>query len=432
MKKILFVLCAAAATMVACNKAEVAAPVANDDARVVKFETQNLYSFDTKTGSAFAADRHVALYAGSPISSYHQDYTIGTITEHAGTLTGSSIKWGAEQLGTETATNFLALYPYSADDAGQVAFSEASPNLAFNINEDEYASYFMTAFKSQAPGTNAASPNSVALAFTHPFVKLSYSITSPADDAISEVKMYNVKRTGNIAFTTGAATATGDVIAEGSAYAVSGSDGSYWTIIMPGSCNPTLQVIMRSGLKYEYKLADNQVFEAGKNYTASMTISNHSAAVTSRTPITATFTEADWNNQTYSPSGNESGDWYYVAGTVGTNKDWSEDLPMANVGNDTWRLVVDYDSTPGNKGIKIKKNKSWDYAYGYSDAITYSGDASTNGSQGYFELTNIAGDSYNIKLGESGTYTIFYFTGASNGTYGKMKVMKGSHEVNEL
>ena len=53
MKKLFFVLCAAAATLVACNKAEVAAPVANDNARVVKFAAENLYEFETKaiTGS---------------------------------------------------------------------------------------------------------------------------------------------------------------------------------------------------------------------------------------------------------------------------------------------------------------------------------------------------------------------------------------------
>ena len=142
MKKVLFTVLAAAATLAACNKAEVATPVANDEARVVKFETKNLYSFDTKTGSAFAANGQVALYAGAPIYSYHQPYTIGTITDHAGSLTGTTIKWGAEQLGTNNATDFLALYPYEANYDNQKALTAAAPNMAFAITEDEYYSFF--------------------------------------------------------------------------------------------------------------------------------------------------------------------------------------------------------------------------------------------------------------------------------------------------
>ena len=231
MKKTFILLLAAAAAFAACQKADVATPVADDSARVVKFSANNLYSFDTKSGSAFAAGEYVSVYAGSPIYASNVKYTIGTITEHAGSLTptveNNVIKWGAEQFGTATATKFLAIYPWA--ESRSIA---ENGTLDYDIaNDEEYASYFMTAAVSKA--SNNANDLAVNFAFTHPFVKLSYSITAPGDDAISTVKMYNVKRTGTIAFNTGAATAAdGGAISSSDAYTVSGSAGSYSTIII--------------------------------------------------------------------------------------------------------------------------------------------------------------------------------------------------------
>ncbi len=142
MKKVFLIAAAAVATLAACNKAETPGQV-NEASRIVKFQVTNNYSFQTK--AEIGAGSQVAIYAGDPINASNQAYTVGAMptTEPAaaGTLTGSSIEWGIEQIGTSTATKFFAMYPY-ASSTERDAFNATTP-LAYTIDNEEYARDFL-------------------------------------------------------------------------------------------------------------------------------------------------------------------------------------------------------------------------------------------------------------------------------------------------
>lgn len=362
MKKLFFVLCAAAATLVACNKAEVAAPVANDNARVVKFAAENLYEFETKaiTGS-------VGIWAGDPINANNQSYTIS-----GSSLTGSSILWGIEQAGTNNPSEFFAMYPYDSD----ASFTHGT-GYAFTIRTDTgdhktediaAAENFMVAATKAAPGTDET-PAAVTFNFVHPFAKIVYKITNNSDDAIRCATIAGVYWNGTIDYSGSevgplavAATYSGSATdgTEANKTWLNGGDlveGKYvfHTITMPKSgLTPAITVYMHSGATYTFNISGTLTAEAGKVYTANIELTHVQTSSTLGRTVSSTFTETDWTDgegPTIASGDNYSSStaWPILKGVnfelvrAGGNiaaNNWSTALPMTCVGTHLYRAVI--------------------------------------------------------------------------------------------
>lgn len=368
MKRILFAAAFAAMALVSCDRAEVDAPKASDASRVVKFVTQNLYSFDTK--AALAVDGHVAIYAGAPINVKNADYTVATMPTAdpaaAGTLTGNSILWGIEQIGTTTNTKFFAMYPRETSDERN-AF-DAENDLVYSIADaagEAYAKDFLVDVVDQNPGTDVENPNAVSFNLEHPFVLLRYVITNASDDTIQKVEISGVRKDGTIAYTTAAATPTGEAIAAGTPREMpleseEGNVKTFYSVIMPESVaiNPTIKISTYGGCTSTYSLSAAQTFVAGKSYTASITYSNVHSGVTSNRVMTADFNVTEWDAASAPTVGDQANyddnadNWPMIKGEGFTGASWDTGMAMTCVGENSYRKVL---TMTGNGEFKVFK-----------------------------------------------------------------------------
>ena len=368
MKRYLFLAALAAAAFVSCNKAEVETPIVSDASRVVKFTTQNLYSFDTK--AAMAVDSHVAIYAGAPINVKNADYTVATMPTlepaAAGTLTGNSILWGVEQIGTTTNTKFFAMYPRETS-AERDAFGEGE-NLVYSIdnaNDEAYAKDFLVDVVEQNPGADVENPNKVSFNLEHPFVLLRYVITNASDDTIKQVEISGVRKSGTIAYATAVATPTGEAIAAGTPrlMPLEGEEGNvktFYSVIMPEdvAINPTIKISTWGGCSATYSLSAAQTFVAGKSYTASITYSNVHSGVTANRTMTADFDMTDWSAASNPTVGDQTNyednadNWPLIKGEGFTGASWDTGSPMTCVGENSFRKVI---TMTGDGEFKVYK-----------------------------------------------------------------------------
>ena len=419
MKKLVFALAVVAAALCACTKAENPTSV-SDEARVVKFSMGNFYSFNTR--AAIAADTHVAIYAGDPINMLNQDYTVSAMPvanpATAGTLSGSSILWGVEQIGTINATKFFAMYPYQNE--GDRNMFSATNDLNYVItndaNSEEYARDFLVDQQDVAPGLDDEHPNTVSFNLHHPFAMLRYVITNSSDDAIRKVEIYGVHKSGTLAYNTAEMTATGDALTDQNLVEMplEGSEGNvftYYSVIFPeNSINPTIKVTTWGGCTCTYQLSAAQAFVAGKTYTASITYSNtHNKANSNRT-VTANFTVTDWEAADSNPSvGGQTGfdgndhAWPYIKGAnINGVEDWTGFVPMTCIGENSYRKVITLKAGETSAEIKIyKENGTW---YGKSSIDTYEGWNKV--------ITTTEGGADNITVtaeSAGGSVTIYYY-----------------------
>lgn len=409
MKKIFILVLSAAAALVSCEKAQITAPV-NDQARIVRFNVTNTYNFQTK--SAIAAESHVAIYAGAPINLLNQDYVVSAMPTAepaaAGTLSGSAIKWGIEQIGTTTDTKFFAMYPYANADERN-AFDATHP-LAYSIDasdeSEEYAKDFLVDVQDQNPGTDVENPNAVSFTLHHPFAILRYAITNSSDDAIRKVEVYGVHKSGTLAYATAEITASGDAVSSENPRnmpreSVAGNVSTYYSVIIPEeNINPTIKITTWGGETCTFSLSEAQDFVAGKTYTASLTYSKTHSATTSNRNFTATFNVTDWSAAPNPTAGAQSNNtdntanWPFVRG-AGVGTSWDEGLAMSCVGENSYRLVV-----TATAGAEFKVFKSADNTW-----LGKTGDAeSTDGWAHWYT----GGD--NVPISEAGTYTIYYYS----------------------
>ena len=371
MKKIFVAILAVAAVFVACNKAEIETPV-RDEARVVKFGVTNFYSFETK--AALAASSHVAIYAGAPINVKNADYTVATMptAEPAapGTLSGSAILWGVQQMGTDTNTKFFAMYPRETEEANN-AFDAETPlpyAIEASAESEAYAKDFLVDVVDQYPGNDVEHPNTVTFNLEHPFVLLRYAITNASpDDVIRKVEIYGVHKAGSIAYATAAATPTGAVLTAGQAREMIleselGSVKTFYSVIMPESeaINPTIKITTWGGCTSTYALDAAQTFAAGKSYTASITYTNvaHTVATSNRA-LTATFEVSDWTAASAPAVGAQTGydgndgNWPILKGE-GFGSSWEAGLPMICYGENSFKRLL---TMTGNGAFKVYRSE---------------------------------------------------------------------------
>ena len=457
MKKTFFILCAAAAALVGCNKAEVAAPVANSGSRQISFVASNIYSFDTKT--AIANDGQVAIFAGTPIASTISadaiNSSVGTYTvsgysesegKGTGNLIGGGLLWGIGQGATNA--NFFAIFPA----AKKPTFTYSNPDPA---NENGYTATFtitnagdqfeiekdiLIATASQHPGTGET-PNSVSLSFQRPFALLEYNFTNSSDDVIKSVQLYGVCMTGTINFTSNAIESNNTTIAEGGKYWMHNTSGSgaaggavttYQGIIMPATTghevNPTIDVEMYSGIHYTYALSAAATFDAGKKYSVNInltgghnTVSNNRTATFTGFSVSANWTDGgEKDENTASQTGETK--WWYVEGTL-NNKNWVDHVPMKCIGDNLWEASgLDIScSTAGALSIKLRnvsnpQTDGWnngvegeghiDYGWGLNGSGSIASDfeyASDNTNEAWLLYSP---GSENIGITNKGIYTI--------------------------
>ena len=371
MKKLVLALAVAAAALCACTKAEKPAYV-SDEARVVKFSMGNFYSFNTR--AAIAQNAHVAIYASAPINMSNQDYTVSAMPTAepaaAGTLAGSSILWGVEQIGTDNASKFFAMYPREAI-AERNSFS-TSTDLAYSIaneSDEAYARDFLVDVVEQAPGADVEHPNPVAFNLEHPFAMLKYVITNTSDDAIMKVEIYGVHKTGNLAYNTASITASGDALTDATLRempleSAENNVYTYYSVIIPeNSINPTIKITTYGGCTSTYSLTAAQNFVAGKIYTAVIAYSNTHSATTSNRTMSASFTVANWENENVTAgaqtnyNGNEEF-WPILRGEGFTGASWETGTPMTCIGENSFRAVI---NMTGDAAIKvyIPHNNNW-------------------------------------------------------------------------
>ncbi|MBP5172601.1 MAG: hypothetical protein J6037_02730 [Bacteroidales bacterium] len=420
MKKIFAAILAVAAVFTACQKSEIKTPV-SDEARVVKFGMTNFYAFETK--AALAASSHVAIYAGAPINLTNRDYTVATMPTAepaaAGTLNGSSILWGVEQMGTDTDTKFFAMYPYE-NVAARDNFDQ-SHALTYEIEataeSEAYAKDFLVDVVDQHPGADVENPNTVTFNLHHPFAMLRYVITNSSDDAIRKVEIYGVHKTGTLAYPTAAVTPSGDAIASGSPREMvleSTVDNvkTFYSVIMPESAaiNPTIKVTTWGGCTSTYSLSTPQTFLAGKTYTASITYSNIHTAVTSNRTLTAEFNVTDWSAAPAPTVGSQTGyagndgNWPFLKGT-GFGASWDTGIAMTCYGENSFRKVL---TMTGNGEFKVYK----------SGGNVWQGVGSTTTVEGWTKVTlSTDGGAANIAVSATADQicTVHYYPDAAEG-----------------
>ena len=432
MKKAFVTILGLAACLVACNKAEKVAPAALDPNRPVQFTVSNIYSLETKA-DAIANGKAVAIYAGSPINA---DNVSATVTMESGATSGTlaptvtnSLLWGVGQ--TTEATKFLAVYPYETTRP-LVGETEDAKYIEYSITDAEsveYADKFLVASASQAPGTGET-PAKVALAFKHPFAKLVYNINNTSDDFVSKLEISGVRRTGNLMFTTGEVTTTGEANGTDALVELNANgENSFMTVVMPetAAVNPVVKVTMVSGATYTFQLAAATALAAGKVYTANIAISGSHGTTESNRTVLGTFTVTDWQNV---DAGNlTAGDstpatkWWYIQGNIDevsgtTDSQWQKTIPFKCTGQYSWEVSFYYAGTSSeDDGFKIRHIGSdlndWTDSWS-KDVVITSANVTAEGADNAYLVEGTSVGAKNIRIDAVGKYKIKFYPDTHN------------------
>ena len=423
MKKILLAF-AAVAALAACQKKDEMKPYVGDVSRPVSFSVENIYSLDTKA-DAIASGKKVGIFAGSPINKENVQFNVSMTSATAGTLSPvvtNSLLWGVGQ--TSQQTRFLAVYPY-AEGLTLTDVSEDLKSFTYEISDAEnvdYADKFLTAAAQQAPGSGDT-PAKVALAFKHPFAKLVYNIDNQTDDYVADVKISGIHRNGKIMFVTGTAYPTGALVEPEDAVSLNvvTPNASYMTVVMPEgvAVNPAITVTMVSGAKYAFALASGTTLEAGKVYTAAVTLTGGHGTEESDRTVLGTFTVTDWENvNAGAMTGgvvSDAAKWWYLEGNIDevsgtTDGEWQKHIPFKCIGSTIWEVDFYYATTETDieHGLKIRyaaDASDWDDSWGVDKVI----DADEITPEGYL-VQGLSQGGSNIRINTPGKYRIHFYT----------------------
>jgi hypothetical protein len=355
MRKTLFIVLAAAATLVACQKQ---ASVVSVPDGPIRFSVDNTFSFTKATESAFEDADEIQIIAGSPISSASK----GTVSGSNLTLT-PAMYWAKGQ--SEAAT-FVAIYPYTS-----VTNTSFEYDLNYGGNHDfAYHKNYLVAKASSAP-----TEDKVALAFRHPFSKVLINVDNQlGSDEVASVVLKTIKMAGTLDLV--AETVDVSEVDATDVTAAKLSDTQWGVIVMPQSARPTLEVTTTLGSKYTFTLPANFTFEAGKVTSTSVVLQGQGGSGDSHgAPAAFSFSVTNWTNGAQNP-GFESGavamgSYWYVLGCVyqadNTVAAWGKDFPMVYGGKNAqdkeiWTITVNYDEAKATKdvdrGFKLRRYDS--------------------------------------------------------------------------
>ena len=350
----LALLALAAAALFSCQRKDVLDGVKGRDA--VQFTVASGdFSFATKaTESALENNDKVRIVAGAPINAS----SVATVNGTTLTL-DTPIYWNADQ---EESTTFVGIY--QKGDPVSAVTSLTYDLLDGGQHAYEYHNLFMAATRTVAP------EQTVALEFKHPFSKMTVSITNNlVDDAVTKVEIKDVVMKGTVDLA--AATLVPDNQKKSfEAYKL--ADNSYAAIIMPQTAKPAIVVTTASGKSFNFVLAADFTFVAGKAYSAALTLNPGETPPDHGAEVAFSFTVVAWADGgalEYTLGEAEAPCW----GVIGTinNSDWSEDFPMTqtHTGNEawegTWEADINYKSGDKFK-LRWNKDENWEKQAGMS------------------------------------------------------------------
>lgn len=404
MRKTLFIVLAAAATLVACQKQ---ASVVSIPEGPIRFSVDNTFSFTKATESAFEDADEIQIIAGAPISSASK----GTVSGSNLTLT-PAMYWAKGQ--SEAAT-FVAFYPYTS-----ISTSSFEYDLNFGGNHDfAYHKNFLVAKASSAPTEEA-----VELAFRHPFSKVLINVDNQlGSDGVASVVLKTIKMAGTLDLV--AETIDVSEVDATDVTAAKLSDTQWGVIVMPQSARPTLEVTTTLGSKYTFTLPANFTFEAGKVTSTSVVLQGQGGSGDSHgAPAAFSFSVTNWTNGTQNPGFENGavamGDYWYVLGCVYQADDtvaaWGKDFPMVYGGKNAqdkeiWTITVNYDESKAadlvDRGFKLRRYASdtaeadmWNTQLGM-----YATDSNEFMNIDYtYDLNSTSNK--NIRFEEAGNYTL--------------------------
>lgn len=352
MKKSLFF--AAVATLFAlagCAKQE--APVSLAD-REIRFTT-NTFAFTKATESALEANDEIRIVAGAPISAASK----ATVGSDSKLTLANKLYWAS---GQTAQTTFVAMYPDAGNDATAYDY-----DLTYGGSHNyAYQSTFLAAVKKAAPG------ETVALAFKHPFSKIVVNVTSElGSDGVASLALKDVYMKANIDLVEETVDLTGKDVETFDAVKIS-ADGAplqWGAIVMPQTSRPTIVVTTDKGSVYNFVLGADFTFEAGKAYTADITLKNGTSHGGNQgEEAVFSFTVTPWTAAATNPAFGEgsstiSSSYWYVTGCVydddATVAAWEKEFPMTFLGGDKWSVTLNYDEAmalnPADRGFKFHK-----------------------------------------------------------------------------
>ena len=402
MKKLLIIF-AAAAALVACNKAET---TNSNEPRAVRFTVQNLGTYELKSPTVALGQT-----GNSTVGIYAADLGANNVeaTVSGGTLTPSStIYW---RIGQTTASDFIARYPYES-----VATIDGSYDLpADQTAEDTYTYHanVVTAFTSATPD-----PGTVAFDFKHPFAKVVISITNNLSaDAVASVVMKNIKMSASkMDLKTAPATLTlTDAVSNVQAYAA--SENRYEMIIMPQAAAANMDIVVTTtlGSIYTFNITNASYdFLAGKVATAAVRLDpiggDNGGGRTAIGAVSIHDVEEWTNGDATTTDGNGTptlGAYYQIGGCVYTTDNtiayWSKYFNMTYSAANTWTITINYDETmagtdESGKGFLIRQGDAYYGMWTGSDYIPAAD----------YTLEPTDETHSNIRLQDNGNYTITY------------------------
>lgn len=382
MKKLFFFTLSLAAVF-ACQKKE--APVAEMTGSEVRFKAEIPNNYVLK--STALEGKKVRISADATL-----EYAT-TVAEAVGTtLTPEApIYWKAGQ--TEK-TTFVGLYQEL--ESGDAPAAPANLQLEYNmvsgdVHDYAYHSTFMT-----ARAVDVTPETTATLAFSHPFSKLSVTVTNNLTDGftVKNVCLKEIVTEGTLDLAAGTVT-LGTAKAQVPATL---ADGKYCAIVLPQTAKMAIYVVVgkenETDREYAFTLTAASAFAANKAYSATVTIND---ATVAGEPVGFAFTVADWED-----AGSLETEVLvetHVWSVIGLGGDWETDLDMTETSAGVWEADITY---ADSDEFKLRLDHAWDTNAGLKEGWTYYG-------LGEFDDGYLAqNSSTNITLEAAGTYHLVF------------------------
>ena len=323
MKKVVIAICAAALTLVSCNKHEVVAPQQD---LTVRFSTEQLSNYAFK--SALETDDKVGVFASQPISGVNVLYTATADKKLTST---DPLKWVKDNT---TPVDFTAYRPYNE--------AATSTTLEFAAKADQSTAEAFDASDLLAANASQVVPETVvSLTFKHQLSKVAVKLTNNVEDAtVTGVTIEDVVLGAKVNLVSGAIS---DMAEKTTVKACAVTETEYDAIIIPQTAKPMIVVALSNGLSYKFLLSAQATFAAGKVAQASLTL--NPGTPSEDKVVVFSFTVLDWEAgeelTADDPVITESepawkvvglgGKWNYADGVTMTKKDdvWEADITLA-------------------------------------------------------------------------------------------------------
>lgn len=272
MRKSFIAAALALAALAACSREN---PGAENRGGEIRFTSNIENAYAVKGLDPLAAGKQVRIIAGAPVNGSVNANVEGTALNPV-----TPLHWAVGQ--TES-TTFVGIYPTHDETSATISeFAVANDG----VQDFEYMNNFLAAVASAAPGTT------VNLPFRHPLVKVVVDIDNQLSGApaVSAVTFKEVLVKGDIDLENGTVANT----VSGIVYSTKNTaSGKFEAIILPQtSARPVLTVNVGEKV-YNFRISYGVNFEAGKSYTATLTLKDSTPEVGEA--VGFSFSVSDWD-----------------------------------------------------------------------------------------------------------------------------------------